>query len=56
MTLSTPELWVGAFCLGLAILYGAWHEGRSDNARDAKVLGAIGLGSVVGAVAAGLYW
>jgi hypothetical protein len=56
MTLSTPELWVGALCLGLAILYGAWHEGRSDNARDAKVLGAIGLGSVVGAVAAGLYW
>lgn len=42
----------GALALALAILCAAWHEYKSSNPRDAKLLTVIGSLSLVGSAVA----
>ncbi len=46
--LTTPEIAAGGIALAAVILYCAWHEFRGDNARDAKLLAAVGVTALIG--------
>ena len=53
--LIAPDMAIGALAVALAILYGAWHETRAKNARDARLLAAVGAVSLMGSAAAWLH-
>lgn len=36
------DIALGATALALAVLYAAWHDYKTDNRRDAKLLTAVG--------------
>ncbi len=50
--LAVPDVAIGALALATAILYAALHEYAAKNHRDAKLLGAVGLASLMGGVVA----
>lgn len=49
--IMAPDWAFGLLALGNAILYGAWHEYHAQNQRDAKLLAAVGGGSLLGSAA-----
>jgi hypothetical protein len=49
--IMAPDWAFGLLALGNAILYGAWHEYHAQNHRDAKLLAAVGGGSLLGSAA-----
>lgn len=53
--LIAPDMALGALALAAAILYCVWHEARTKNMRDAKLLGVLGAVSLLGGAAAWLY-
>jgi hypothetical protein len=50
--LIAPDLAIGALTLAFAILYGAWHEYKGQNRRDASLLAAVGTVSLIGSAVA----
>jgi hypothetical protein len=50
-----PDMAIIALALTLCILYAAWYESRAKNARDARLLAAVGAVSLVGSVAVWLH-
>lgn len=49
--LAVPDIAVAGFLLAAAVLYSAWHEFSEKNARDAKLLAAVGAASLMGSTA-----
>jgi hypothetical protein len=52
--LMAPDVALGAFALAVAVIYGAWKEYSLANARDGKLLAAIGSASLLGSALAWL--
>jgi hypothetical protein len=45
---TAPDMVIGALASALAVIYAAWHEYKVRNQRDAKLLAAVGLASLLG--------
>lgn len=50
--LAAPDFLYAGFALAAAVLYAAWYEFSAKNARDAKILAAVGVAGLAGATAA----
>ena len=46
--LIAPDIAFGSLTVALAILYAAWHEYTEKNRRDANLLAAVGVVSLMG--------
>ena len=50
--LFAPYIAIGAVML--SIFYAAWHEARAKNTRDARLLSAMGVVSLIGSAVASM--
>jgi hypothetical protein len=46
------DIALGATALAIAVLYAAWHDYKTDNRRDAKLLTVVGSLALVGSAVA----
>lgn len=49
--LSMPDFIFAGFAMAAAVLYAAWHEYSAKNARDARLLAAMGAAGLMGSTA-----
>ena len=47
--LEEVDIAVGILCIAVCLLYSAWHDYKSGNMRDSKLMAAVGAVSLIGA-------